>query len=148
MIACGSGGTLFGQPKRFPLLLLRGILGFTGMAGAFAALFMLPVHEYMPLFFTYPIFTALFAWILLREGLSLLTFGGMGISIVGLVVLTQPPFLNGGVELTPDKLLGYLTAIGAATAAAGMGALKSSYARVWSHLQNLRMRLISLVFTQ
>ncbi len=47
----------------------------------------------MALFFLNPAVTALVAWAVLKEPLGLLGAAGVGVSVLGLLVLSQPPFL-------------------------------------------------------
>jgi drug/metabolite transporter (DMT)-like permease len=77
-------------------LLLRGLIGSTGLLCVFAAVTLLPLAAATVLQYLYPTFTALLAWLLLGErprGSPLLA---TALGWLGVVLVARPPVLPGG----------------------------------------------------
>ncbi len=55
-----------------------------------------------------PVLVALLAWALRGEVLSLRGCAGIAVTLLGVVVVAQPPFLFGGHEWSPTRLAGRL----------------------------------------
>ena len=102
--------------SRRPLLYLRGLLGFLGLACFFYSVTHLPLAEATVIHHTHPIFTSILAALFLKEGVGgrlLVTFG---MSFAGVLLLTQPEFLGGGN--TRVSLFAVSVALGGAIASA------------------------------
>lgn len=89
---------------------------------SYFSLSLLSLHDYTALYFSNPAFTVVLAWVVLRERVTRLTLVGMTVALVGLPVLTQPPFLDfgGGQEWTSERLHGVGLAMVAALLSGGM----------------------------
>lgn len=74
------------QPEQRPLLLQAvgcGLLMFLYLALLYVAIGIIPTGIAMTLFFTYPVFTALFSWKLFGDRPTLLRWGVMGMVLLG-----------------------------------------------------------------
>ncbi len=105
------------------LLFFRGFMGFLALLCFFYDIAHIPLGEAMTYSKTSPIWTAIFAYIFLKEGLSRLAWIAVLIGFVGIVLITDPfttPF---------DKydLLGILSGVGAALAYTSVRELKRYY---------------------
>lgn len=110
---------LLGHHK--PLLVLRGLFGFSGLSCGYYAVTHLPLAEATVLQYLHPPVTALLAALLLREALRPAVFVSMGLSLLGLMLVARPVALFGAAD-TPLPPL--------AVAAGVAGALFSSCAYV------------------
>ncbi|MGB3961259.1 MAG: DMT family transporter, partial [Sulfurimonas sp.] len=72
---------------------------------------------------TSTIFTAIFAWMFLKEKITLGAWGAIGIGFVGIVMITQPS----GVGFSKYDILGIFSGIGAALAYTSIRELKKYY---------------------
>lgn len=98
-------------------LALRGLLGFGGFSCYFFALSELRLADATVIQFTSPVFTALLAALLLREGVGAREMLGTGLSLTGVVLVARPSVLfGGGPGYEPLSLL---VAISGAIFAAG-----------------------------
>ena len=105
------------------LLFFRGFVGFLALLCFFYDIAHIPLGEAMTYSKTSPIWTAIFAYIFLKERLSRLAWIAIVVGFVGIVLITDPfatPF---------DKydLLGILSGIGAALAYTSVRELKRYY---------------------
>ncbi len=105
------------------LLFFRGFMGFLALLCFFYDIAHIPLGEAMTYSKTSPIWTAIFAYIFLKERLSRLAWIAIVVGFVGIVLITDPfatPF---------DKydLLGILSGIGAALAYTSVRELKRYY---------------------
>ncbi len=105
------------------LLLFRGLMGFFALLCFFYDIAHIPLGEAMTYSKTSPIFTALFAYIFLKEVLGKRGWFALFVGFGGIVLITDPfrtPF---------DKydLLGILSGIGAALAYTSVKELKKHY---------------------
>ncbi len=95
------------------LLLLRGLVGYVALSCFFFALTRLPLADATVIQYTNPVFTALLAAVFLAESIRrrdlLLTL----VSLAGVVLMTRPSFLFGGLEERLDPF-----AVGVALAGA------------------------------
>jgi drug/metabolite transporter (DMT)-like permease len=82
------------------LLLLRGLLGFTGLSCFYYSLVHLPLAEATLIQSTNPVFAALLAPWLLREALRRRELVCIAVSLAGVLLVTQPQFITG----TPSTL--------------------------------------------
>ncbi len=122
------GFSLFIKPMKHkggkPLLLLfRGLMGFLALLFFFYDIAHIPLGEAMTYSKTSPIFTALFAFLFLKEALGKRGWIALFIGFIGIIFITDPFY-------TPfDKydLLGILSGIGAALAYTSVKELKKYY---------------------
>ena len=84
-----------------PLLLGRGIVGAIALVCVYYSLTTLPLAEATILQYTHPAFTAILALLFLKERLQLSTIVCIGLSLIGLIVMTQPDFSTGLVTGLP-----------------------------------------------
>ena len=98
------------------LLLLRALLGYTGIGFGFAALERLPLGDAAAIGFVSPVFSITFAWIFLGERIGLIEALAAAGSCVGIVLVAQPAALFGDAAVPPDAfgvLLALCGALGA-----------------------------------
>jgi drug/metabolite transporter (DMT)-like permease len=81
--------------RRRSKLILRGIFGFLALSCFFFALTRLPLADVTVLHFTNPVFTALLAAVVLKEGLGRRELAGLLISLSGVILVAQPAWLFG-----------------------------------------------------
>lgn len=77
------------------LLVIRGLVGFGGLLCFFYAIPRLPLADVTVIQFTNPVFTALFAAMMLKERLYKAVVLSIGLSLSGVVLIAQPSFLFG-----------------------------------------------------
>lgn len=111
-----SGGKPF-------LLFFRGVMGFIALLAFFYNIAHIPLGDAMTFSKTSPIFTALFAWLFLREKLSLRGWIAVMIGFVGIVFITKPT----GLGLSKTDWLGIFSGVGAALAYTSVRELKKHY---------------------
>jgi drug/metabolite transporter (DMT)-like permease len=104
-----AGVPLWGTAR--PRLLLRGLLGFGGLAGYYGALALLPIADATTIHQVVPLLTSMLAWWLLGEAIGCATVVALACGIAGVVVLAHP----GGAGLDP---VGVAVALGSAVCAA------------------------------
>jgi len=92
-------------------LVLRGVLGFGGLAGYYAALAALPLADATTMQNTVPLMTALLAWWVLDERVGRGTAIALALGIAGVLVIARP----GGDGLDP---VGVAAALGGAVCSA------------------------------
>ena len=114
---------LKGEGGKPLLLFFRGFIGFLALLCFFYDIAHIPLGEAMTYSKTSPIWTAIFAYIFLKERLSSLAWIAVFIGFIGIVLITDPfttPF---------DKydLLGIASGIGAALAYTSVRELKRYY---------------------
>ena len=105
------------------LLFFRGFMGFVALLAFFYNIAHIPLGDAMTYSKTAPIFTALFAWIFLREKLSYRGWIAVFIGFIGIVFITQPS----GVGFSKYDLLGIFSGVGAALAYTSVRELKAYY---------------------
>ncbi len=85
--------TLFGRKKNpykgdnVPLLVLRGCTGSMAFFATVTALRILPMSTAIVLFYAYPVFAALFGFLIYKERLSLFQIGCIALLVAGVAVL-------------------------------------------------------------
>ena len=94
-------------------LLLRGVLGFGGLAGYYLALAHLPLADATIIQNTIPLFTALLAWWLLGERVGWSVALALGLGLAGVTLVVRPH--AGGIALDP---VGVAAAVGGALCSA------------------------------
>lgn len=87
----------WGTPARRPSLVLRGALGFLALACYYWTLGRLPLAEATTVHNTAPIWTAILAWLLLRETLGRATVAALALGLAGVVLVARPDV--GGLRL-------------------------------------------------
>jgi len=105
------------------LLFFRGFMGFTALLAFFYNIAHTSLGDAMTFSKTSPIFTAIFAWLFLREKLSLKAWGAIGVGFIGIVLITQPS----GVGFSKYDLLGIFSGFGAALAYTSIRELRNYY---------------------
>ncbi|MDD5202043.1 MAG: DMT family transporter [Sulfurimonas sp.] len=105
------------------LLFFRGMMGFLALLAFFYNIAHIPLGDAMTFSKTSTIFTAIFAWMFLKEKITLGAWGAIGIGFVGIVMITQPS----GVGFSKYDILGIFSGIGAALAYTSIRELKKYY---------------------
>lgn len=81
--------------ERRGLLVIRGLVGFGGLLCFFYAIPRLPLADVTVIQFTNPVFTALFAALMLREAMNRTVVISIGLSLAGVMLIAQPSFIFG-----------------------------------------------------
>ena len=110
-----AGISPWGKNKK--LLFIRGLLGTCALFCVFAAIERLPLASATVLQYTYPTFTSLAAWLLLKEGIGLRVVTAVAIGWAGITLVVQPEWISAN----PVKLP--LTSVSIALAGALLTAL-------------------------
>ncbi len=85
--------SVFGRKKNpykghnIPLLILRGCTGSIAFVTAVTALRILPISTASVLFYSFPVFAAVFAFVLYREHISIFQIGCIGLVLAGVGIL-------------------------------------------------------------
>jgi drug/metabolite transporter (DMT)-like permease len=101
-----------------PRLLVRGMVGFAGLACFYYAVVHLPLAEATVIQYTNPVFTALLAAWLLRERLGWLEGVCVSVSLAGVVLMARPGFLFGSGSALPPLVVSIAVAGAVFSAAA------------------------------
>jgi drug/metabolite transporter (DMT)-like permease len=112
--------------RRRWILILRGLLGFAAMSCFYFALTRLPIAEATVLHFTNPLWTALFAALLLGERLTSRVLGPIFVSFVGVILITRPALLFGGAAAQIDSLGVGMVLLGAMLSAGAYVAVREA----------------------
>ena len=105
------------------LLLFRGLMGFTALLAYFYNIAHIPLGDAVTFSKTAPIFTAIFAWLFLKEKLSLSAWLAIFVGFSGIILITQPS----AIGFTKYDLLGIFSGIGAALAYTSVRELRNYY---------------------
>ena len=105
------------------LLLFRGFMGFVALLAFFYNIAHISLGDAMTYSKTSPIFTAIFAWLFLKEKLSLKAWLAVFVGFIGIVFITQPS----GFGFTKYDWLGIFSGVGAALAYTSVRELKQFY---------------------
>jgi drug/metabolite transporter (DMT)-like permease len=105
------------------LLFFRGLIGFCALAMFFYNITTISLAEAMTFSKTSPIFTAIFAFIFLKEALSRKAWIGIFIGFIGILFITKFT----GENLSKADWLGILSGVGAALAYTSIRELKRFY---------------------
>jgi len=105
------------------LLLFRGFMGFVALLAFFYNIAHIPLGDAMTYSKTSPIFTAIFAFLFLKEKLSVKGWIAIFVGFIGIVFITEPT----SVGFTKYDLLGIFSGVGAALAYTSIRELKSYY---------------------
>lgn len=76
----------------FPMHVLRSCLTYGGMMCWFYAVSIIPVSDYTALLYSQPIFTILFAVLILREPAGSRTWGAVAVAFAGALIILRPGF--------------------------------------------------------
>ena len=105
------------------LLLFRGSMGFLALLAYFYNIANIPLGDAVTFSKTAPIFTAIFAWLFLKERLSLGAWGAVFIGFGGILLITQPT----AIGFSKYDILGIFSGIGAALAYTSVRELRNYY---------------------
>ena len=105
------------------LLFFRGFMGFVALLAFFYNIAHISLGDAMTYSKTSPIFTAIFAWLFLKEKLSFKAWLAVFIGFIGIVFITQPS----GFGFSKYDWLGIFSGVGAALAYTSVRELKQYY---------------------
>ena len=105
------------------LLFFRGFMGFVALLAFFYNIAHIPLGDAMTWSKTSPVFTAIFAFLFLKEKLSITAWGAIFVGFIGITFITQPT----GLGFSKYDLLGLFSGIGAALAYTSIRELKNYY---------------------
>lgn len=105
------------------LLFFRGMMGFVAVLAYFYNIANIPLGDAVTFSKTAPIFTAIFAWLFLKEKLSLGAWLAVFIGFGGILLITQPS----GIGFTKYDILGIFSGVGAALAYTSVRELRNYY---------------------
>ncbi len=105
------------------LLLFRGTMGFLALLSFFYLIAHIPLGDAMTWSKTSPIFTAIFAWLFLKEKMSAKAWLAVFVGFIGIIFITKPT----GHMPSKYDLLGLFSGIGAALAYTSIRELKKYY---------------------
>lgn len=99
--------------NRKGLLLVRALLGYGGLSCFFYALVHLPLADATVIQYTNPVFTALLAAAFIAERIRRRDVALVLVSLAGVVLMTRPGFLFGGLEERLDPVAASIALLGA-----------------------------------
>lgn len=105
------------------LLFFRGFMGFVALLAFFYNIAHISLGDAMTFSKTSPIFTAIFAWLFLKERLPSSAWLAVFVGFIGIVLITKPT----GVTLSKTDWLGIFSGVGAALAYTSVRELKQFY---------------------
>ncbi|EDZ61679.1 protein containing DUF6 [Sulfurimonas gotlandica GD1] len=105
------------------LLLFRGVMGFTALLAYFYNIANIPLGDAVTFSKTAPIFTAIFAWLFLKEKLSASAWLAVFVGFGGILLIAQPS----AIGFTKYDILGIFSGIGAALAYTSVRELRNYY---------------------
>jgi drug/metabolite transporter (DMT)-like permease len=105
------------------LLFFRGFMGFSALLAYFYNIANISLGDAVTFSKTAPIFTAIFAWLFLKEKLSASAWLAVFIGFAGILFITQPS----AIGFTKYDLLGIFSGVGAALAYTSVRELRSYY---------------------
>lgn len=108
--------SLWGHNK--PLLVARGVAGASALVCVYYALTTLPLAEATIIQYIYPLFTAVLAFLFLKEQVHRSTMVCIVLSLLGLVIMVKPDLLFGSMVELPlfSVMVALLGAFGSAVA--------------------------------
>ena len=105
------------------LLFFRGLMGFLALLAFFYNIAYISLADAMTFSKTSPIFTAFFAYLFLKEKMSIYGWIALFIGFIGIVFITQPE----GLLLKKTDILGIFSGVGAALAYTSVRELRNYY---------------------
>ncbi|MCF6310467.1 MAG: DMT family transporter [Sulfurimonas sp.] len=105
------------------LLFFRGMMGFIALLAYFYNIANIPLGDAVTFSKTAPIFTAIFAWLFLKEKLSLSAWFAVFIGFGGILLIAQPA----DIGFTKYDILGIFSGVGAALAYTSVRELRKYY---------------------
>ncbi len=105
------------------LLFFRGMMGFLALLAFFYNIAHIPLGDAMTYSKTSPIFTALFAWIFLKERMGAVGWAALVLGFVGILFIAKPS----GAVLDKTAWLGIFSGAGAALAYTAVRELRNYY---------------------
>ena len=108
---------------KFWFLIFRGVAGFVALLFFFYNISVIPLGEAMTFSKTSTIFTAIFAYVLLKEKLGFKGWFGVFIGFIGILFITE----FDGSSLEKTDYLGILSGVGAALAYTSVRELRNYY---------------------
>lgn len=105
------------------LLFFRGFMGFSALLAYFYNIANIPLGDAVTFSKTAPIFTAIFAWLFLKEKLSASAWLAVFIGFGGILLITQPSAMG----FTKYDILGIFSGVGAALAYTSVRELRNYY---------------------
>ena len=105
------------------LLFFRGMMGFLALLAFFYNIAHIPLGDAMTYSKTSPIFTALFAWLFLKERMGAIGWAALAAGFVGIVFIAKPS----GLVLDKTAWLGIFSGAGAALAYTAVRELRNYY---------------------
>lgn len=94
------------RARRRPLLVLRGIFGFSALSCFYFSIVRLPLGDSNVIQYTNPAFTAVLATWVLRERLRLREATAVLASLAGVVLVARPSFLFGSAAALDPRVVG------------------------------------------
>ena len=98
------------------LLWLRGIVGFLALVAVYKGLTLLPLAEATLIQYLNPVFTALLAFLFLKERIHINTLVCMFFGLAGLILISQPQMLGGESLPAEGVVIALLGAAGSGAA--------------------------------
>ena len=111
LCCAGAAARLGLSAKNRRGLLLRGVLGGASVLCYFLAIEHLPIGVATLLNYTAPVFTAIWATLLLDERLDPRALGALAVTTAGVVLVVQSSSRGGPIGVGPWQLVGMLSAI-------------------------------------
>jgi len=105
------------------LLFFRGLMGFLALLAFFYNIAYISLADAMTFSKTAPVFTAFFAYVFLKEKMSVYGWIALFVGFIGIVLITQPE----GLALKKTDILGIFSGIGAALAYTSVRELRNYY---------------------
>lgn len=105
------------KTKRLSGHLVRSGLGATSMFFSFSGIARLPVADSTLVGYMTPLFTTVFAGVLLKESITKTRIAGVGLGLAGVLVLTVPQMFGSGFDVT--RIAGYGFGVTASLLSAG-----------------------------
>ncbi|MFV0482172.1 MAG: DMT family transporter [Campylobacteraceae bacterium] len=109
---------------KMPLLFFRGFIGFVALLAWFYNIAHIPLADAITFSKTAPIFTAIIAYFLLKEKMSIFGWFAIFIGFVGIILIMKP---NVEIGLKTTDIMGILSGVGAALAYTSVRELKQYY---------------------
>jgi drug/metabolite transporter (DMT)-like permease len=136
----GKGPKLFGDSSWIKLMLfLRSFVGFGGIAFSFLAVELIPMGDATVLIMLSPLLTAILSYFILGEPWRLPELVATIISLVGVVMVSKPPFIFGGsttetTDFYTGVIYGLVSAVSAAFAYLFVRILGTTAKMPWSNV--------------